>query len=219
MTTAPKKKDSLQYINLPKNIKLLMNHYNLTVSNLAKETGIPYTTLSSLINDKNPDPRIKTLNPILEYFEISLDELLCDDMSINGSNTNKSICSAPIINWELCLKGSNYINNLKPAEWDSWVAIEARNDHTYYALHTKSSMSPRFPKGTLIIIDTNVKVVDGDLIIAHYPNTNEATLREIQIDGPNKLLISVNKDCVQDILTNDIHILGVVIQSRFNYGI
>ena len=40
----------------------------------------------------------------------------------------------------------------------------------------------------IFIVNPNILPDDGDLIVVHYPDTNEATLREFTQDGPTKLL-------------------------------
>lgn len=43
-------------------------------------------------------------------------------------------------------------------------------------------MELRLPKGSILIVDPNTTTEDGDLLDAHYPGTDEATLREICIE-------------------------------------
>jgi SOS-response transcriptional repressor LexA len=78
-------------------------------------------------------------------------------------------------------------------------------------------MEPRFPRGSLLIVSTDITPADGDLVIVKYPHTHEATLRELSVDGPLKLLLPINNTASTDTLTPDIQIIGTVTQSRFSY--
>ena len=78
-------------------------------------------------------------------------------------------------------------------------------------------MEPRFPRGTILIVDTQTKPTDGDFVIVHYATTKEATMRELSIDGPHQLLLPLNQNSVSDKLDKSIRIVGTVIQSRFSY--
>ena len=63
------------------------------------------------------------------------------------------------------------------------------------------------------MLDLNAKPVDGDLVVVHYPNTDEATLRQLFLDGPVKRLNALNQEHDGDILDDKIRILGVIIQA------
>jgi transcriptional regulator with XRE-family HTH domain len=39
---------------------------------IAQKTGLPYFTISNVANGKSPNPTIATLQPLLDYFEISV---------------------------------------------------------------------------------------------------------------------------------------------------
>ena len=77
-------------------------------------------------------------------------------------------------------------------------------------------MEPRFIAGSILTVDPNKKPVDGDLVIVHYQGTPEATIREIILDGPKHELSSITEENTEK-LSDDITIIGVVIQTRFSY--
>ena len=76
---------------------------------------------------------------------------------------------------------------------------------------------PRFPKDTILIISPDIQPRDGDLVIVHYPDSKEATIRELSIDGPMKLLLPINPNNQQDHLQDQIKIIGTLAQTRFSY--
>jgi SOS-response transcriptional repressor LexA len=114
------------------------------------------------------------------------------------------------------LNARDFIASLDLANWSNWLVVEQAKGFLY-GVSTKSSMEPRFPKGTILVVDSQASACDGDLVLVQYPNTQEATLRELVLDGPMKLLYPVNSHSEKQTLTEDIYILGVVIQSRFNF--
>ena len=77
-------------------------------------------------------------------------------------------------------------------------------------------MESQFPSGTVFVVDTKCYPRDGDLVIVKYPDTEEATLRELTIDGPIKLLLPISDYADKEKLKSDIQIIGVIIHSRLD---
>lgn len=67
--------------NISKQIERLMKEHNVTRLKLSKDTGIPYTTLTQIINGRTKNPQVKALETIAEYFQVSLDYLLGQSFS------------------------------------------------------------------------------------------------------------------------------------------
>lgn len=213
MNAAKELKHSLtQDTTLVANLKQLMHEHKINEADLSRSTGIPQPTLHKILSRKTADPRISTLKVLAQHFNISLDHL-CTELLLPGATPTKHGNPVPIISWETCLTPES-INHLTPANWDQWLVVENDQDDTAYALMTRACMVPRFPKDTLLIINPAVKPIDGDLIVVHYPDTTTATLRELMLDGPTKLLIPLNREGKPENLTDDIKIVGVVAQSR-----
>ena len=61
-------------------IQLLMEQRKWTMYRLAKESGIPYSSLNSLFQ-KNNQPTISTLEKICSGFGITMADFFCDDLS------------------------------------------------------------------------------------------------------------------------------------------
>jgi transcriptional regulator with XRE-family HTH domain len=45
---------------------------------LARASGIPYTTLNQLLNSDTVSPKVETIKPIAKYFNISIEQLIGD---------------------------------------------------------------------------------------------------------------------------------------------
>lgn len=52
------------------------------ISQLSRETNIPYTTLKSIFDGDVNDIRLSTSRKLSDFFKITLDELLDDDISL-----------------------------------------------------------------------------------------------------------------------------------------
>src|SRR3990167_4538826 len=166
--------------NLTTNLRHIMKLKGITEAELARKTHIPQPTLHKILSGKTNDPRASTVKSLADFFDISIDELLTGAPSTKSQNTASKTQSIPIISWGQCIDATNYIKNLTPTNWSCWIVSEFLSEHAY-ALTSKPCSDLRFPKGTVLIIDPKITAEDGDMVIVHYPNTQEATLREISI--------------------------------------
>lgn len=72
-------------MELIEKLNLLMEKNNIkNISQLSKETNIPYTTLKSIFDGDVNDIRLSTSRKICDFFHITLDELLDDDIALDS---------------------------------------------------------------------------------------------------------------------------------------
>lgn len=62
-------------VNIAERINKLMKARKTSRYQLAKDTGIPYTTLSNILTNRTKDPQISTLQTIANYFDVPLDHI------------------------------------------------------------------------------------------------------------------------------------------------
>lgn len=197
------------------NLRALMKKAALNEARLSRQTHIPQATLHKILAEKTVDPRASTLKTLADFFDISIDELLYGNpTAVKGAHASAQ--SIPIISWKDCIDAIHVISNLTPSNWYQWMVSEHLSQHAY-ALLTKPSMAPRFPKDTVLFVDPTATPKDGDYVIVYYANTDEATIREFSIDGPSKLLRSINPNADSTPLDKKVKILGVLIKTSFAY--
>lgn len=74
-------------MDLIQKLKILMNRKNIKkLSQLSRDTNIPYTTLKSIFDGDVNDIRLSTSRKLCDFFHITLDELLDDDIEIDDTN-------------------------------------------------------------------------------------------------------------------------------------
>ena len=74
-------------LDLIQKLKILMNRKNIkNISQLSRDTKVPYTTLKSIFDGDVNDIRLSTSRKLCEFFHITLDELLDDDIEIDDTN-------------------------------------------------------------------------------------------------------------------------------------
>ncbi len=194
-------------------LKLLITENNLTEAELARQVNLPQPTVHRLLTGGTCDPRASTLKTLANFFNISIDQLLGTQPLLRKHTHAISI---PLISWQHALKWSRYIKELTPSNWKKWVSIQ-HDSPSCYALLSKAAMTPRFPQGTILIINPDLEPEDGDLVVIHQQSSAEATLREYFDDGLIKYLKPIIPDLQKEKLDKSKICLGVLIQSIFNY--
>jgi transcriptional regulator with XRE-family HTH domain len=197
------------------NIRHLMRLNNFTEAELSRQTAIPQATLHKILSGQTTDPRISTLQIIANVFNITVDALMSGSPSNARNNplTKIKTQSIPILSWADSIQSEKLLSTLSANNWNKWVVSEYLNEKVY-ALITKPSMEPFFAEGSILIIDPTLNPIDGAIVVVHYPETEEATLREFLHDGPNKSLSSINDTHQKESFSSTIKILGVVVESR-----
>lgn len=199
------------------NLRVLMKKAGLNEATLSRKTNIPQATMHKILAGKTEDPRASTLKTLSDFFDISIDELLSGNSSQHDTKSATITAqSIPVISWKDCADAIQFTANLTPNNWSKWVVTEFLSKNAY-ALSSKPSMGPRFPKDTILFIDPNAKPEDGDYVIALYSDTDEATIREYSIDGPIRLLLPLNPNAEPTKLNESISILGVLVKTTFSY--
>lgn len=212
-------KSDINLERLRLNLEFLMKKKKINASRLAEVVNVSQPTIHRLLTGKLEDPRLSLLTEIANYFSVSLERLLGRDEQENITSFNdhyKGLSHVPVIGWNDVVKGL-HSSDLSPNTWSDWLVVDKNISKNSFALKSKRSMEPRFPTNSLLIIDPSMEPMDGDLVVVHYQDTTEATLREIRLDGPKKELLQITGEPLANEISQNIEILGVVVQTRFSY--
>ena len=196
------------------NLSGLLEKNNLNSNQLANILGIPMMTVRRLLSGETEDPRISTLKIISDYFGVSVD-VLAGDNSQNLLMPSKKIAAylVPKISWD----SLSEITNIKEVDFNAfkeWQSVSLNEQDTIskstFALESKPSMYPRFPSGSIFIIDPEIIPADGDIVLVKIKLNNNVTLRELVIDPPvwQLLALTTNSKPI-DYHENEHEIVGV----------
>lgn len=182
--------------NLADNILHLMEKKGVSDSDVARALGLPYNTIKRITSGETTDPKISTLSLIADFFHVGIDKLLAKDNEDAVSHSGqKTPALLPILSWH-DLENPQLVHTINASNWTEWqpVALPDNyqlNEHSF-AIETRKSMQPRFPQGTILIIDPAERPIDGDIVLIKILETNELALRELAIDPPIWQLLSIN---------------------------
>lgn len=181
--------------DLADNLAHLLREANLSENDLAKAVGLPYNTVHRLILRTTSDPRMSTLKPIAEFFNVSIDALTgSKQFPLGSAGRITSPRSVPLLGWEI-LRDKKFLSNINRQTWHDWEAIAYAKQENLsadaFALESSKSMQPRFPEGSVFIVDPNVEAMDGDLILVRFKETGDISLRELAVDSPHWQLMPI----------------------------
>lgn len=79
-------------MNFLEKLDYLMNLKNINKSTLAKESGVPYTTIDAFYKKGYENAKISTIKKLCTYFGVTLDYLIRDDVdSLNYGKNERNV--------------------------------------------------------------------------------------------------------------------------------
>jgi len=208
--------DQTELTQLAKNLNYLIKQKQLSEADLGRVLNLPLMTIRRLTSGETKDPRVSTLKLIADYFNITLDSLLekQNGISINYMTKNKPLF-LPILDWATASKVTS-IKELDLVAWKEWHPVTFNSSlvasENTFILKSTSSMYPRYPYGTMLIIDPEIPPTDGDIVLIKKNQNSDISLKELLIDLPERKLLSLSSSSDSIILDEkEYHIVGTVI--------
>lgn len=197
------------------NIDHLMSREMIDVPELSSQTGVPVATIFRMKRYDN-NPTLSSIEPIAEFFDIDLHELLYEDISSDEYQAKNS----PEV-------GTKYIPVIELASVKKWpISMSAKVylgmsgdlDKKSFGLKIDTtSFVPVFYDGTIVIIDPMVDPRDGDYVLCEVNKESVPVLRQLFIDGKKYFFKPINPNYGSLEQVKAFKILGVVVRSIENY--
>jgi SOS-response transcriptional repressor LexA len=206
-------------------VRKRMKQLGMTQDTLAKKMGITRGAIThylagrrtpSLLQFKKMAAVLKTDPAWLQFGISTTSELPHTPNKTNATAINKSI---PILTWEQITDFID-VDNLEfdePKEFipnhytdqTRWFALRVKGDSMIAPLAQKNS----FYENSIIIIDPDKTVSNGDFVIAQLPKTKEAIFKQYVVDGGKRYLKPLNPQYPLIEIDDKTHLFGVIIQS------
>ncbi|MFA0813991.1 LexA family protein [Microbulbifer epialgicus] len=106
------------------------------------------------------------------------------------------------------------IDNFQPGDAEEWRETTAKVGPNAFALRIEgdSMTSPTgvsIPHGSIVIVDPDAEYTNGSIVVAKLVDVQEATIKKLVIDGPNKYLKPLNPSYAPIPINGDCRIVGV----------
>lgn len=197
---------------LSKNLKKLISHKNMTITELARQVDVGQPVLFRIMNSEIASPKVSTVAKIAAHFGISIDQMAGYQPMPPSLDNHSGWKAVPLLTLADLGKG-------KKTKTENFVYTEAgHNNADCFAIQVEgNAMLPLFPTGTTIIINTALEPKDNDYVIAKIKGEETAHFKQLETDGSNAYLRPLNEkfDAVK-ISKSDCKILGVAIQSKID---
>lgn len=197
---------------LGQNLTALIKQHHLNLTQLSQLLNIPLMTIRRLMSGETSDPRLSTLKIIADYFNISIDALVNETpISAWSSQAQHKTSLVPKIEWDKLSQIAHTPLTDLTQHWESILSTQTLTSDAF-ALDSKPSLYPRFPKGTVFVIEPNTSPKDGDIVLIQFKDNNEFTFKELFIDPPQWHLASLVAETAHIDFDSNIHqIVGIVV--------
>ncbi|WP_231950598.1 LexA family protein [Legionella spiritensis] len=210
-------------MRLSNNLQQLMRiHGNISVSELARVTGIPQPTIHHILTGSTKNPRKRALEELSRYFSVSIDELIGQEplptVIPDAVKEDLQIRTIPVIEWESLKKWPSESDKIQDLQE---IFIDKKIDNNSFALiMPDASMEPLFQQNTLLIFDSGKIPKDRDFVIVYLSKEGEIAFNRLFIEN-NILYLRQGLEDGSLKLTkldkpND-RILGTLIEARIQY--
>ena len=202
-------------------IKALMAEMKITESELARRTGIGQPVVHRIASGETDNPKVGTLSPIANFFTVSISQLIGDEPlpenRLPGTYNPGAHgwVQVPLLSWEQALEWPNLTRH---SETTQGISTDLGVSQHAFALTIRdTTMEPRFPEGTIIILDPALQPEDRDFAVVHVDGSKLPTFKQILIDGHHSYMKPLNPDFKPTILDKKYRFLGVMVQARMDF--
>lgn len=193
-------------------------------SELAREVGVPSTTVHRLVTGKSTRPYRNSLIPIADYFSMSVEQLLGEEQLPNnprlnpssGKNIENQIVKIPIIQWS----DVNSREEIVKENCQNILSSGTISHESFGLIMPDYSMEPLFPKGSILIFDPYILASDRSFVLVKLGKSDVLTFRQILIDVEHKYLKPLNPDLTtyqMRLLAPDDQIIATLFESRVSH--
>lgn len=123
--------------------------------------------------------------------------------------------AVPLISWVQAGNWTECHDPYPPGVADEWINPSTRVSACAFALSVRGdSMEPRFVEGDTIIVDPELEARTGDFVIVRLDDAQEATFKQLVIDGPQRFLKPLNARYPVIPINGNATVVGVVVEKR-----
>lgn len=209
---------------LGKRIRKHMESRGLTKDDLAKETGVPTSTISYIVDGSTYNPRIATLLAISNYLEVSLDELVDSKQIKNISNEgqkpelkNGGKNDVPLLDWKNVKYWLKHKNNFNNEDHIEWITPQQKTSKDSFALKIPHQTQGIFPKNSIIIVDPQSEGIPNNYVLSSM-REGTPTIRKVFKENGKVYLSAVGLNLTAEEVNEENQILGEIIENLISFN-
>ena len=211
-------------MNISDSLRSLMDELKMTEAKLARSTGIPQPTLHRILSGATRSPRGDALSKLANFFSVTISQL----MGLDPLPTNRlpGMHNPHVRTWQsIPLVTLDEVASVSPQaeadltgqKWAHWTTTDVQTTTLTFAINVNNdSLNPRFPSGTVLVIEPDLTPEDRDFLVIKTAGARMATVKQLLLDGQDHYLKPLNPDFQTIMMNTDHHIVGVVLQVRMD---
>ncbi|MGC1182382.1 S24 family peptidase [Legionella sp.] len=201
---------------LSANLTYLLSQHSLDIKQLSIATGVPAATLARLKRDSG-NPTVSSIEPLIDFFRVEMDAFLYEDLSsLEYKNKKKMGNLVPISVYSL----EEIAHGRKNAKVLKFIGAAGITSEDVFGVAINSDvLKPAFQSNSIVIIEPNLKPVEGDYVLCNLSDSsNDAPVfRQIFMNGNDFYFKPVNPGFGEMKHFERYKIIGVVTKSIESY--
>lgn len=162
------------------------------------------------------EPKGESLVRLAKFFDVSEGYLVYGTELANTEKVSSTLKGIPILSWVQAGMFTESIDHKILESADEWVQSAVRTSDNSFALRVRGDSMynpngmPSIPEGAIIIVDPDLQPENGKIVVARLDGSDEATVKKLVIDGPQKYLVPLNPRWDHIPINGNCSIVGVV---------
>ncbi|RON72567.1 LexA family transcriptional regulator [Pseudomonas fluorescens] len=212
-------------------VKAKMSELKITQTELGERVGMSQGGIGHWLN-KRREPGITEMNRVLQALGMDFLEVVLvirepldtpdDDMPL--AQKYNPYFRYPVSDWRTpCEARESEPMSYAPTQGKQRFELtdyHARGAAFWLTVTGDSMTAPTgssIAEGMLILVDPEVEALPGKLVIAQWPNSDEAIFRKLDEEGGQRYLVPLNPTWPKTLFTDECRIIGVVVQATARY--
>lgn len=198
------------------NLKYLLKRESISENELSRRLGVAQQIINRMISGTNQNPKIATLMPIANYFNIALHDLIQKPLAnVENQNYETQTLKIPYIEFREIKKLGIEEAVLATKKY---ISADFNDNKNYFATTMyDDSMEPKFPKGAILVFEKTEEIYSGDFCLIKGDD-NHYMFRQILINSLDKKFIKSLNPREDDFnalpLPINFYVLATLLESR-----
>jgi SOS-response transcriptional repressor LexA len=125
----------------------------------------------------------------------------------------------PLISWVSAGLKDDANDPYAPGNAEAWLDFDSLASSVAFCLRVRGDSMVRpdgtgFPNGCIIAVEPRRRPKSGEFVVVRFNNTDEATFKQLIVDGPLKMLKPLNPAYPVIVLGPDAQLVGTVFEKR-----
>lgn len=203
-------------------LRTLMKKQGITVTELARRTGVPQPVVHRMAAGESDNPKIASLSPLAKFFNVNISQLIGDEpltavhVTAHESMLYRHWQRLPCLTWaEVAVYATQ---QLLPTV-NRYVASDCPvSTQAFATTMENTTMLPQFPEETVLIFEPMQKAQHQDFVLVAVPgDAVSVQFKQLLCDAETCYLKPLNIDFQIKELTTAYHILGTLVQAVMEY--